>query len=531
MSNMDGWQNMNGLKPSVKDSLSALLTLEGPHPALTLVAGNRQILSWSCAELQRQRRYAEQVLLAHGLGAGDRLLLGTANNPHFFAILLAAVALELCLMPLHPDFSQAQLQQLLQSQTPRLVIVDHPHNLVASCGLTVLQVHEHDAQWLQPLVVASLPMIPAVEQKLHCADPSLLLFHSSGSTGQPKGMRYTRGMLNNYLDKLYELYAAFPDQPQHEQRSDRVNVLPVTHFGGLSFCLLALLERRTLHLLRSRDALDHLALLRQQRCQLLLLVPALLHELLAVDARSALPDLRHCLAMGESITQAQLQLLSERLGLRVHNAYGMSECLTGIYNGAQDVAVPMGTCGRLHFGEAKLLAMDGNEHPSEGELCVRNITTVPCYTDEALNRSKYREHWYHTGDLFRRDAAGQYYFVSRLDLMCVINGRNVYPQEVEQILRAHPAVRMCIVAPIKLADGRQRLAAAIELESGENVSANALMDFYLACGAIYATPAWVQFFACLPRNGGDKPDRISCMHCLQQGYDQSIAAVLVGETA
>jgi len=508
-----------------RDCLQQLLALDGPHTALTLVEGRVTTLSWSFTELQLQRRYAERKLLALGLRAGDRVLLCTANNPQSFAILLATFSIELCLLPLHPDFSRQQVQDLLQAHAPRLVIVDHPHRIAADSNTSVMLVHEQAEDWLQPLkpgvATASMHSEPSLQAG---SDPPLLLFHSSGSTGQPKGLRYTRSMLNRFFGHLSELYAAFPDQGLLQQQSDRVNVLPATHFGGLSFCLQALLEQRSLHLLRSSDASDHLWLLHRQRCQLVLLVPALfqelLRELLAEHAEPFLPELRHCLAMGEAVSQSQLQQISGLLGLPVHNAYGMSECLTGIYNCAAAADAPTGSCGRLHFGEARLLTADGSEHPEEGELCVRNPTTVPCYTDESLNRQKYHDGWYHTGDLFRRDAKGNFFFVSRADLMCVINGRNVYPQDVEQVLLAHPAIALCIAAPVKLANGHQRLAVMAELTAGANLSASALVDFYLQQGAVYATPAWVQFVANIPRNGGDKPDRIACASALQQHYEQ-----------
>ena len=96
-----------------RDCLQQLLALDGPHTALTLVEGRVTTLSWSFTELQLQRRYAERKLLALGLRAGDRVLLCTANNPQSFAILLATFSIELCLLPLHPDFSRQQVQDLL----------------------------------------------------------------------------------------------------------------------------------------------------------------------------------------------------------------------------------------------------------------------------------------------------------------------------------------------------------------------------------------------------------------------------------
>ncbi|MES2605176.1 MAG: class I adenylate-forming enzyme family protein, partial [Pseudomonadota bacterium] len=477
-----------------RDWVQLLLSRQDRQPALTLVLEGSEVLRWSYAELQVQRRYCERVLLDCGVQPGDRVLVSCNNNPHFFAILLAALSLELCLLPLHTDFAEDQVEQLLLAQQPRLVIVDGAAGVLRLQHPCVVRLHERPELWLQPVLTTHsrrrsrllLANAAAETPRVEAA----LLFHSSGSTGKPKGMRYGKTALNHFLDKLQGLYGALPDLPVGQPLSDRVNVLPVTHWGGLSFCLQALLEGRTLHLLRSAHPADHLQLLQRTRCQLLLLVPALLHELLAADA-AALPALRHCLAMGEAISLAQLQQLSTQLGLRVYNAYGMSECLTGIFNCHDDAAMPLGSCGRQRFGDVKLIDADGNAHDSDGELCVRNATTTPLYTEAALNREKYHGGWYHTGDRFRRDGNGYYFFVGRVDDMCVINGRNIFRREVEQVLLRHPAVAACVVTALTCADGRQRLATAVQLQTGVSMGAAELLDFYLQHGAVFATPAWV----------------------------------------
>ena len=490
-------------------------------PALTLVCGRDEVLRWSYAELQAQRRYCERVFLDLGLQCGDRVLISCSNNPQFFAVLLAALALDLCLMPLHVDTADTQLQKLLQQQRPRLVIIDRtraPERFQHCC---VWQIQEQSEEWLQP--VQAMPSLLNGESStsVEAGGHGAVLFHSSGSTGTPKGMRYDRNALNTFIDYLNLLYAGLPDLPAAEALSPRVNVLPVTHWGGLNSCLHALIEGRSLYLLRSDHAADHVHLLQRTRCQLLILVPALLHELLA-DEAVALPHLRHCLAMGEAISQAQLQQLSDRLGMRVINAYGMSECLTGIFNCHDDEAMPPSTCGRQRFGEVKLIDSGGASQLTEGELCVRNATTQPLYTDAALNQQKYHDGWYHTGDRFRRDAAGYYFFVGRVDDMCVINGRNIFQREVEQVFLQHPAVAACVVTKLLDHAGRTRLAAAIELRDGLTTSVNNLLDFYLKHGAVFATPSWLEIREQLPRNNGDKPDRPRIAHELQHHFERSL---------
>ena len=502
----------------VIDGLLKRLCHNGSKTALTLVDGQQRKFSWSWSELQRQRRYCEEVLQAQGLQAGDRLLVMTANNPHFFALLLAALSLHLCLLPVHPDFAGTGLQQLLSRESPELIVVDDLRHLSRLPHPRVLRLHERQQQWLQP--VLRLRSVRQRRQSQPVRAEAVLLFHSSGSTGAPKGMCYTRAMLVAFMQHLAVLYQAFPDDAGDKKPSARVNVLPVTHWGGLSFCLQSLLEGRTLHLLRNAQACDHLAVLRRSGCRFMLLVPSLLQELLAAAEANPLPALRHFLAMGEAISSARLQQLSQQLGVRVHNGYGMSECLTGIFNTHDDVAAPSGSCGRLRFGEARLLAADGGEADT-GELCVRNPTTTPCYTDAALNQRKYRDRWFHTGDRLHRDTNGYYFFVGRVDAMCVINGRNVYPQEVEQVMLQHPALRACVAVAITVAAGSERLALAVELQDGATADANELLDFYLSRGALFATPVWLAFYGELPLLAGGKPDRQRCGMELQQGYDQA----------
>ena len=490
----------------------------GSRLALTLVDGTERRFSWSWQQLQCQRRYCEAVLRAADLTAGDSVLVMTANNPQFFALLLATISLRLQLLPVHPDFASAALQRVLTVHRPALVIIDDPRQLRRLPHCRVLRLHERQRRWLQPLQHRCCRH----RSRRACdgrQQTATLLFHSSGSTGAPKGIGYTSRMLDTFLRHLALLYAAFPDDASDTQPTARVNALPVTHWGGLSFCLQALLEGRTLHLWRGERPQDHLLLLQASGCRLLMLVPSLLYELLQAAPRS-LPAVRHCLAMGEAITITQLQQLTLHLGVRVHNAYGMSECLTGIFNTAEDSGAPVGSCGRQQFGEVKLIDDDG-QSANCGELCVRNATTTPCYTDAALNRQRYRQGWYCTGDRFWRDADGYYFFIGRTDSMCVINGRNIYPHEVEQVMRLNPAIKQCVVTPVTTVEGTQRLAVAVVMQPGATADANELLDFYLVHGARFATPVSLQFWRELPRLPGKKIDRQRCAAELQKAYEQT----------
>jgi long-chain acyl-CoA synthetase len=356
------------------------------------------------------------------------------------------------------------------------------------------------------------------------AERPLLMLFSSGSEGRPKTICYTRATLNTFLHWQARLFGAFPERPASPSLSPRVNVLPLAYFGGLSFCLQALLEQRAVHLLNDLAPAAYLALVRRSACQLLLLVPTLYQPLLAAVAglRGAHP-VRYCLALGEAASPQLTAAIGQAFGVPVISAYGMSECLSGLGHapGAAHQQVPAGSCGRLLFGAVMLVDLEGNESADCGELWVTNATTTPCYLHAALNQARYRDGWYRTGDLFRRDAAGWYYYQGRVDALCISNGCKVWPQEVEAQLLQHPQVADCLVVPLQLGNGRRRLGALVRCTPQAGLVPHVLIEFWLAHGALHATPAWVTLVDALPLNANGKRDRLAAAQLVQQDYTRN----------
>jgi acyl-CoA synthetase (AMP-forming)/AMP-acid ligase II len=151
---------------------------------------------------------------------------------------------------------------------------------------------------------------------------------------------------------------------------------------------------------------------------------------------------------------------------------------------------------------------------------VRNATTFPCYRDAELNAHKFVDGWYRTGDRFRRDAQGHHYFLGRVDAMCVVNGRNVYPAELEQVFLQHSDVSDCMAAVMHLDKGRQRLGVLVCLRADSGQTPAGLVDWFLVHGALHATPAWLVLGKGIPRNAAGKRDRLAVAALLQQDYQQ-----------
>ena len=108
-------------------------------------------------------------------------------------------------------------------------------------------------------------------------------------------------------------------------------------------------------------------------------------------------------------------------------------------------------------GECKLLDAEGRVSESYGKLWVRNPGVTHGYHNQPeVNAKRIVDGWLKTGDLFRKDEAGFYYFMGRTDDMFVCGGENVYPIEVESLLLRHPAVGEACVVPVQLRGRKAR---------------------------------------------------------------------------
>jgi acyl-CoA synthetase (AMP-forming)/AMP-acid ligase II len=496
----------------------------------------REVLHWSFRELQQARQYAAQQLQAAGLRRGAPVLVLSGDLPQFVALFLACLDLQLCLLPLHPDQDQRSLRAILALQQPAAFVLD----VAALQHLTLLQQQIACGFVLEPAATAWLCRLGSspVAAPDTGRPQAAAVFHSSGSTGLPKAVYYDRARLETFLQLQRRLFEPFDDEAADRASvtpTPRINALPLTHWGGLSFCLQVLAEGRALHLPDNFAAEPLLQLLQRSGCRLLMLVPGMYRELLPCLQERCPPTLRYCLTMGEAMPAGLAATLRQRHGLLLCTAYGMSEALAGLAHGAVPWdELPPDSCGQLAFGEVQLVSPAGELQPAsgaaEGELWIRNATTAACYHDSALLREKFVDGWYRSGDCFRRDAAGHYYFLTRLDAMCVHNGRNVYPQQVEAVLIEHEAVLACVAAALRLRDGRCRLGVALVLQPGLVLQPHELLDFYLQHGAHYAAPAFLLQVAALPMTPGGKPDRAGIACLLQEAYEQHSTAGALQQT-
>ncbi len=130
--------------------------------------------------------------------------------------------------------------------------------------------------------------------------------------------------------------------------------------------------------------------------------------------------------------------------------------------------------------------------------------------------------FYITGDVFRRDKDGFYYFIGRTDDMFVSGGENIYPADVERMLERHPAVGQAVVIPVDDDIKGTKPVAFVIPKAGQQPSEDEIKQFALANAPAYAHPRFVWFVDDLPLASTNKVDRVALRKIAQQHVAEAV---------
>jgi len=471
------------------------------------------------------------ALIERGVRPRDSVLIISGSRVEAAESVLAAFNIGAVAVPVSPLIGLAHLQSIVRQMQPRCCMVEDPPEAsvitaLAECGCAIIYFKSRAGalarDWTLYGDIIGREAIDLTFPEYEDEHPALTV-HGSGSSGRLKSIVMSHGALLRFFEYCNLVWSQYLDGPDLRWRpSPMVTGMPLTHLGGLALCLQGLMNGRATYLMSFFLPDVYLRLIEEVRCPTILLVPSLYRSLLKERYLQQMDKsaLEFCICGGEPCPDDLAARIESAFGVPVITAYGMSECLSGLGHRRHDLfsgRVKRGSCGKQLFGEISLRDAQGREHPDSGELWVRNPTVHRCYTDDSLNEARFSGGWYRSGDLFHRDADGDFFYRGRVDDMFICNGKNIYPQEVELLLMRHPAVEAACAAPVTFgADGP---VPAVMIVAREWVSEAAIQDFAMRHGASHAVPQMVLFAQSLPHLGPGKLDRPGVRKLLQEAYE------------
>jgi len=331
------------------------------------------------------------------------------------------------------------------------------------------------------------------------ADESIAaVLFSSGSTGQPKGIRLSH--------RAFEASASASAKNLGWYDDDRwLLCMPVAHAGGLSVLSRCMLAGRAAVVHERFEPARFLEAPRREGATIASVVPTMLRALLEEDRYGALKGYRAILVGGAPTPNDLLRESRER-GLPILCTYGLTEACSQVATWAMHADGPArGPLRPLAGVEVSVMGAEGElVMPDEpGRLCIRGKATMSGYCGGTQHHPS---DWLDTGDVASVDAEGGLTVLARRPDLIITGGENVYPAEVEQVIAACPGVAAAVVFGVADAQWGQVVAAAIA-RSGPSLRMDDVDRALRLRLASYKHPRLSCIVDELPVQSLDKPNR------------------------
>ena len=485
---------------------SAAALLKGGAPEALAVINDHG--RWTYAELDEfSGRIARLLVDEEGLVPGNRVLLRGPNTYTMFAAWLGVLKAGGVVVATTPLLRPGEIATVIERAQISHAMVDS--RFIGDFRQAVEQTHsvkhivKYDGDYghgeLETRTASLKPLPPADTGR----DDSCIIAFTSGTTGVPKGcIQFHRDVLapcdtfarHLVAPKTGDVFLTSAPMaftfglgitPMFPLRFGAASA--TIEQGGPEKLLDAIAKHGVTHLGTAPTA--YKAMLSQPKLE------------------DALKTLRTCISAGEHLPEATWRAWKERTGIAIIDGIGSTEMMHIFVSAAGDDIRPGSTGKAVPGYEATVLDADGNPlDEGVGRLAIKGPTGCR-YLDDERQSNYVVGGWNVTGDTYRKDADGYFWYLARSDDMIVSSGYNIGAPEVENALLAHPAVAECAVVGVPCPERGQKVKAFVVLADFAEPSyelVKGLQDFTKERIAPYKYPREVEFVDALPKTATGK---------------------------
>lgn len=465
--------------------------------------------SWTYAELRQRVVRLAAGLQQLGVALGDHVALWMPSDRDALLAFHAVNYLGAVFVPFNTAYKGDLLAHVLDNSDAKLLIchaklVDRLHP-VARAKLEMLVV-AGEFEGVAPLPVT--PWSEVAQCDCELAPParpiepwdSQSIIYTSGTTGPSKGV------LSSYL----HLYTnAGPDGWPFVRSDDRFLVnMPIFHIGGTGLPFSMLARGGSIALMENFSTDTFWQFVKDTRCSVIFLLGVMATFLLKREPAPEDRDHHVRFAFMVPLTENAGEF-HRRFGIDVYSIFNMTEISTPTFT--EPNPSKLGTCGKPRPGvEVRLVDENDCEVAvgAVGEMIVR--TDRPWgmnsgyYKNPEATARAWRNGWFHTGDAFRRDAEGYFYFVDRVKDAIRRRGENISSFEVESQINAHAAVREAAVIGVPSQYSEDEVMAVIAPVEGREIDLDELVAFAADRLPYFMVPRYFRVMAELPKTPTSK---------------------------
>ena len=468
---------------------------------------------WTYGEMKSlSDRIARLLIEEEGLVPGNRVLLRGTNGAMLFAAWLGVLKAGGILVTTMPILRPGEIKTLLERACISHAIVDSRFvedfetaaASVESLRSVLRYRGDHGDGELETKLASIKPDMAPVAT--HRDDIALIAF-TSGTTGRPKGcIHYHRDVL-----ACADAFARTILRPQSGDRW--VCSAPIAFTFGLGQLLIFPFRFRGTAVTVEKPGPEPLIdAIQRWQVTTVATAPTAYKAMLGMLAGRDVSSLKTCVSAGEHLPAATWHAWNDATGLRIIDGIGATEMMHIFISASGDDIRP-GATGRAVPGyRACVLDEDGKPLPhGTGRLAVRGPTGCR-YFDDDRQKLYVQNGWNVTGDTYRQDKDGYFWYVARSDDMIISAGYNIAAPEVESALYGHPAVAECAVVGVPCEERGQKVKAFVvpaESFKSDAELARKLQAHVKASIAPYKYPREIEFVTTLPKTTTGKLQRFA----------------------
>ena len=457
---------------------------------------------WSFRDAWQIARSRAGAFRTLGVARGEVVLVWLPNGPALIRAWFGLNTLGAIYTPMNVALRGGMLEHVIRNSGASTLIVHHellPRlqsldtsglRQIVVCGGDVVALEKNIAQVREADLMNAEPIdeLPAIEPY----DIAAVLY-TSGTTGLSKGVMVPYAQL------------ATAGQAAHGylRSSDRIYIFtPLFHTVGMSAVFATLSKGACFHLAESFHARTFWHEIKKHGCNRIL---GLISSMTSYLAKTS-PEGEECpfdFAMMSPIT-ANTARFAAKKGFDYFSAYSMTEVSVPIISSVNSTV--FGSCGRSRSGiECRIVDAADNEVPigEVGELILRSnlpwTMNAGYLNDAAATASAWRNGWFHTGDAFKQDAGGNFYFVDRLKDAIRRRGENISSIEVELEIATFPGIMEVAVIGVPTEHGDDDVLAIVAPANGNTVRPDELVRYLVDRLPHFAVPRFVRTMESLPK--------------------------------
>lgn len=473
----------------------------------TAIAFNGQTLDFAAFDQLSDRVAAG--LFAQGLRKGDRIGLYCINSDVFALAYIGIVKAGATVVPINTLLNPHEVSYILRDAGARALIYHEVFTeavgmiraelseLSLYVGISTETPPAGDMSWADLLNTTDAP--PQIS--FDPVEDLVVIIYTSGTTGRPKGAMLTH---RNLIANTCSIKAALEMEPGKDVL---LVVLPMFHaFAATVGMLFPLLHGCTIAPLPRFDPERVANTIEAVGATIFPAVPSMYNVMLRLGDEFVpkLSSLRFAVAGGAAMPLEVMNRFETRFDKLIYEGDGPTECSpVTCVNPIHGLRKP-GSVGLAVPGvDMCIMDKSGRELPKGkiGEICVRGPNVMKGYWNRPDETAKsFFGTWFRTGDLGTEDEDGYFFIVDRIKDMIIVNGMNVYPRMIEEVLYQHPKIHEAAVVGEANKLHGEIPVAYIALQEEAELDAAQVQAFCRQYLGRHEIPRRVQFLPALPKN-------------------------------